>query len=185
MATLLNTGLNWDFPNAWPNHAYTTIKAAESIGRLWPNATSFGNVTLSNFSSIPFNQLGLNESQLQEQPSAAVSNFSTSYAASLDQVQAGKPWWQGIAIEIANKYMQAAFCSWYSTGGSVEGVLARLPASTLNATSGTVGDSGHLFEKFNGTDADAAGGGGEYTVVIGFVSIREGIDVYYKCVAKL
>lgn len=80
--------------------------------------------------------------------------------------------------------MQAAFCSWYSTGGEIEGLLTQLPLSDLNST-GTYegGSAGVMFEKascsllpfssteadlkFNMTDPDAAGGGGEYEVVVG------------------
>jgi alpha,alpha-trehalase len=64
--------------------------------------------------------------------------------------------------------MTSAFCSWYSTGGSLPGVLAQLPLADLNATGTYFGGDGHMFEKFNVTDPDAAGGGGEYQVVIGF-----------------
>lgn len=81
--------------------------------------------------------------------------------------------------------MQGAFCSWYSTGGSISGLLNQLPLKELNAT-GTYkgGQAGVMFEKasravlavdwelisaqFNATDIDAAGGGGEYTVQVGF-----------------
>lgn len=74
-----------------------------------------------------------------------------------------------MAIEIANRYLTDAFCSWYSTGGSIPGVLEQLPLSDLNATgTWTPDQAGHMFEKFNVTDPDAAGGGGEYTVQIGF-----------------
>lgn len=74
-----------------------------------------------------------------------------------------------MAIEIANRYMTDAFCSWYSTGGSIPGVLQQLPISDLNSRGTFTQDqAGHMFEKFNATDPDAAGGGGEYTVQIGF-----------------
>lgn len=74
-----------------------------------------------------------------------------------------------MAIEIANRYMTDAFCSWYSTGGQIPGVLEQLPISDLNATGTFTPDqAGHMFEKFNVTDPDAAGGGGEYSVQIGF-----------------
>jgi hypothetical protein len=32
------------------------------------------------------------------------------------------------------RYSQAAFCSWYSTGGEINGLLTQLPLSDLNAT---------------------------------------------------
>lgn len=46
------------------------------------------------------------------------------------------------------RYMQAAFCSWYSTGGEIEGILTQLPLSDLNATGTyTGGSAGVMFEK--------------------------------------
>ncbi len=73
-----------------------------------------------------------------------------------------------LAIELANRYMQSAFCSWYSTGGSISGLLEPLTAQELNATGAVKGSTGKIFEKFAVNDVDAAGGGGEYTVQIGF-----------------
>ena len=44
--------------------------------------------------------------------------------------------------------MSAAFCSWYSTGGEIDGLLQQLSLSDLNAT-GTYqgGQTGVMFEK--------------------------------------
>lgn len=173
VASLLYTGLNWDFPNSWPPHVYTSIKALETLGRSFPNATSFnGSATLSDFSQIPAGQLGLNQSDLQPQPSSAIGNNSMSFSANVAAIQQGKPWWQELAIEYANRYLQASFCSWYSTGGSIPGVLQSLNASQpgVAPNSTSVATIGNIFEKFNLTDVDAAGGGGEYAVVVGFVS---------------
>ena len=49
---------------------------------------------------------------------------------------------------LMDRYMQAAFCSWYSTGGEIEGILTQLPLADLNAT-GTYegGSAGVMFEK--------------------------------------
>lgn len=147
------------------------------------------SVISTNFSSIPVNQLGLNETDLPEQPQDAIGPNSPVFARSVAEVQQGLPWWKGkhakvqsprilltgilltaIAVEYANRYMLSAFCSWYSTGGAIPGVLNPLSSGTLNATGANPTDTGHIFEKFNATDVDAAGGGGEYEVVIGFVS---------------
>lgn len=44
--------------------------------------------------------------------------------------------------------MQAAFCSWYSSGGSIEGKLLQLPLAELNATGEyESGAAGIMFEK--------------------------------------
>lgn len=55
-----------------------------------------------------------------------------------------------LAIEYANRYMQSSFCSWYSTGGSIPGLLQPLSQDALNAVGASPSDSGHMFEKFNG-----------------------------------
>lgn len=173
VASLLYTGLNWDWPNSWPPHVYTSIKALETLGRNFPNATSFdGNVTLADFNQIPAGQLGINQTDLQPQPSSSIGNNSMSFSANVAAIQQGKPWWQQFAIEIANRYLQASFCSWYSTGGSIPGVLQSLNASQPGVAPNptAVATIGNIFEKFNVSDVDAAGGGGEYEVVVGFVS---------------
>ncbi|KAJ9092112.1 hypothetical protein QFC21_006978 [Naganishia friedmannii] len=121
IATLLDTGLNWDFPNSWPPHAYTAIKAFEAIGRLYPNGTVLDQVVTTDFSLVPVGQFGLNQTQLPVQNASLVSRNTKTFRADLTAIQMGKPWWQG-----------------------------------------------HVFEKFSLVDPDAAGGGGEYTVVIGF-----------------
>lgn len=162
VASVLETGLNWDFPNVWPNHVHTTIRAFETLGNLIRNATTLGNLT-TDFGSVTSGQLGLSEGELPAQPQGTVGN--TSLWAGGQQ----HPWPMQMAIEIANRYMTDAFCSWYSTGGSLPGVLEQLPISDLNSTGTYTPESkGHMFEKFNVTDPDAAGGGGEYEVVIGF-----------------
>lgn len=63
-----------------------------------------------------------------------------------------------------NRHLSAAFCSWYSTGGSIPGILAQLPEDELNVTRSDSTSTGQMFEKFSSLDIDAAGGGGEYEV---------------------
>jgi len=44
--------------------------------------------------------------------------------------------------------MQAGFCSWYSTGGAIDGLLLQLPITELNKTGDfESGQSGVMFEK--------------------------------------
>ncbi|KAK4683597.1 alpha,alpha-trehalase, partial [Tremellales sp. Uapishka_1] len=96
VATLLLTGLNWDFPNSWPPHVFTSIKAFETLSRAVPNMTVLANLTIP-FSSVVPGQLGLNETDLQPQPSSTIGN-STLYT----QEAAGKTWSSGLSIEYAN-----------------------------------------------------------------------------------
>jgi hypothetical protein len=76
-------------------HTYTSIKALESIGRLYPNGTVLNNVTSTDFSAIPSGQLGLNQSELPPQIPEAVGPNSQLFADNVAEIQAGKPWWQG------------------------------------------------------------------------------------------
>lgn len=110
-ATLLDTGLNWDL-NAWPPHAYSSIKAFEAVGRLYPNGTVLNETVTTDFSLVPAGQFGLNETQVPKQNASLVSNNTRTFRADLTAMQTGKPWWQALAIEYANRYMQSAFCSW-------------------------------------------------------------------------
>ncbi|GMK53734.1 hypothetical protein CspeluHIS016_0103200 [Cutaneotrichosporon spelunceum] len=161
VASLLKTGLNWDFPNVWPPHVYTTIKAFETLHRLVPNASTVATIDIP-FDQVAPNQFNLDEAALPEQPPSTIGNTSLFTNGS-------EPWPKQMAIEIAHRYMTDAFCSWYSTGGMIPGVLQQLPISDLNATgTWTPDQAGHMFEKFNVTDPDAAGGGGEYSTQIGF-----------------
>jgi alpha,alpha-trehalase len=96
------------------------------------------------------------------QPASVLGNNSAVFEKSISNIQQGKPWPLAIAIEFANRYLQVALCSWYSTGGSIPGLLDQLSAQELNITGNAVpGGTGNIFEKFNLTDVDAAGGGGE------------------------
>ncbi|KAJ2341807.1 hypothetical protein GGF43_006084, partial [Coemansia sp. RSA 2618] len=64
-----------------------------------------------------------------------------------------------VAARLAQSFVDSAFCAWYATGGSIPGVLEKLPNVT---------DSGHMFEKFDSAVVGREGGGGEYTVQAGF-----------------
>ncbi|EJT47475.1 hypothetical protein A1Q1_03730 [Trichosporon asahii var. asahii CBS 2479] len=173
-ATYLVSGLNWDFPNVWPLHVYTTIKGLDTLERTIKNASVLPQLSLTNFSAVTPNQLGMNETQLPPQPASTRGNvtYANQTQHLLNAAAGTLPWPRGLALEIAARYLNSAFCSWYSTGGQLNGTLQRLPLSELNAT-GTYHEEpgvegGKMFEKFNITDLDAAGGGGEYTVQVGF-----------------
>lgn len=94
VATLLDTGLNWDL-NSWPPHAYSSIKAFEAVGRLYPNGTVLNETVITDFSLVPAGQFGLEESELPKQNVSLVSPNTRTFRADLTKMQAGKPWWQG------------------------------------------------------------------------------------------
>ncbi|PVU85351.1 hypothetical protein BB560_007050 [Smittium megazygosporum] len=64
-----------------------------------------------------------------------------------------------LALRIANTMLGTSFCAWYHTGGSIPGVLEKLPG---------INDTGHIFEKYNSTSFGSPAGGGEYKIQSGF-----------------
>ncbi len=67
-------------------------------------------------------------------------------------------WTQDLALRLAQRYVDSAFCTWRVTGG--ETAEARQPADAQG--------NGTMFEKYSDESTKARGGGGEYTVVEGF-----------------
>lgn len=178
-ATFVDTHLQWDAPNTWPPHQYIILKALRSLpanvsGGELPQATN----DQSTFSLVPAGQLGLDEAELPGQPVSFSSNATASGAAADINIlngtvvnggnaTEGEGWAETLARGLANRYFTSTLCSWHATGGELEGVLARLPDDQLNITE-SIGQSGHMFEKFSNLDIDSAGRGGEYVVQAGF-----------------
>ncbi|KAF2721431.1 glycoside hydrolase family 37 protein [Polychaeton citri CBS 116435] len=69
-------------------------------------------------------------------------------------------WTQQLALNLTQRYLDSAFCTWRVTGGSTPDI-PQLPDENEGAI-------GIIFEKYNSSDVNAAGGGGEYEVVEGF-----------------
>lgn len=67
-------------------------------------------------------------------------------------------WTQDLALQLAQRYLDSLYCTWRVTGGATTDV-PQLPNSEGNGT---------IFEKYSDASTNAAGGGGEYTVVEGF-----------------
>lgn len=136
--------------------------------------TAFGAQAVSQ-DFIPRNHFGFVGAGLPSQPVLGDKSRNITNITSFDALgnvgnltSSVLGWRDGLAVAIANRYTTAAFCSWYSTGGSVPGLLSQLSAQDLNATGADASATGQMFEKFSPFDADAAGAGGEYTVVTGF-----------------
>ncbi|OJD29899.1 glycoside hydrolase family 37 protein [Diplodia corticola] len=68
-------------------------------------------------------------------------------------------WTRDAALDIAQRYLDSAFCTWRATGGATPG---------LPKAAGAGEGDGVMFEKYSDASVDAAGGGGEYEVVEGF-----------------
>ncbi|KAF8073583.1 trehalase [Lyophyllum atratum] len=183
-STFVDTGLQWDAPNTWPPHQYIVLQALRAL----PSNITSGPLPTpsgkeSSFNLIPENQLGIKEFQLPGQPlhvdaKGTVTNATTSGpGADVNRATGtvvnggaavdGEGWGKALERQLANRYMASAFCSWRATGGSIEGVLPKLPAEQLNVTQ-SVNNTGNMFEKFSNLDIDSAGRGGEYTVQAGF-----------------
>ncbi|CDZ96699.1 Neutral trehalase [Phaffia rhodozyma] len=172
-ASLVYSTLNWDFPNAWPPHQYIILKALRNLPSN-VTTTSYSTFAPANetaWSTIPSGQLGLEEADLPAQGGYGGGNrtvYNSDVITNGGNISSSEPWSQVLLTAVVQRYIDAAFCSWYSTGGSLPGILSQLPADQLNVTNSSPSNTGNMFEKFNATDIDAAGGGGEYTVVTGF-----------------
>ena len=166
-----------DFPNSWPQHIYFALEGLANLVEACPPETTDGDLPSSNnsYTLIPANQLGLTEEQVPLQtlggnrtaPRALDINTVNGTVTNGGNKIEGEGWASQLQRELANRYISSAYCSWYATGGSLPGLLPRLPDTTLNLTH-SLGQNGHLFEKFSALDIDSGGSGGEYVVQAGF-----------------
>ncbi|KAF7798296.1 hypothetical protein EIP86_009516 [Pleurotus ostreatoroseus] len=177
--TFLETGLQWDAPNAWPPHQHIILEALAAL----PSNVSGGTLPTpasnqSTFDLIPSGQIGIAEDQLPGQlvvgagnatktgPGADISILNGTVVNGGNATQ-GEGWGHALQRELANRYFASAFCSWHATGGSIPNLLPQASQQELNATH-SIGNTGNMFEKFSISDIDSAGSGGEYTVQAGF-----------------
>ncbi|KAJ7505883.1 trehalase [Mycena galericulata] len=178
--TFIETGLQWDAPNAWPPHQYIALQALRSLpANLTSGAIPTPAAGQNTFSLVPAGQLGITEAELPVQDITAAQNASTSGAAADvargsvngTVVNGGNAtsggWADALGVQLANRYFASVLCSWHATGGSIPGVLPRLSDAELNVTLST-NNTGNMFEKFSISDIDSSGSGGEYTVQAGF-----------------
>ena len=107
----------------------------------------------TNFTSLPANVFGTNQTTFIQQPVGSgtqnltgVSSFDELGNVGPGSANSTQTWRDGLARALAQRYVSAAFCSWYSTGGSIPGLLAQADAAILNATNSAGATSGHLFE---------------------------------------
>ncbi|SPO27343.1 related to trehalase precursor [Ustilago trichophora] len=191
-ASLITTGQQWDFANAWPPHTYIALEALRNL----PDILAAGpQLPAENgtFALIPMvnntNQLGQTQDSLPVQglENEAGSMINETVAGATDPNDpskelnpilntgnntSGESWRDELVRELANRYVASALCSWRATGGKLNTSDAAfqpvadniLEANGLNASTAI----GNMFEKFNASDINAAGSGGEYTVQTGF-----------------
>ncbi|KAF9220247.1 glycoside hydrolase family 37 protein [Gyrodon lividus] len=176
------TGLQWDAPNSWPPHQYIVMSALEALPfNLTTNPLPTPGASQSTYDLIPPGQLNFTEAQLPGQsfrgaqanqnatatgPGADINKLSGTVVNG-GNATTGEGWAATLKREMANRYFTSVLCSWHATGGSIPNLLPRLPDSQLNLT-GSVNNTGNMFEKFSNLDVDSSGYGGEYTVQAGF-----------------
>ncbi|KAJ7162885.1 trehalase [Mycena filopes] len=188
--TFIETGLQWDAPNAWPPHQYVALAALRALPANLtrsPIPTPAPGSNANSFSLIPEGQLGIPESGLPVQTlldgvggvkNASTQGVGADVSALRDGVVnggnttgtaggGGAGWAEVLGVQLANRYMASVLCSWHATGGEIPGLLPRLSDAELNVTQ-SAGNTGNMFEKFSISDIDSAGRGGEYTVQAGF-----------------
>jgi len=172
----VNTGLQWDAPNAWPPHIYIVMQALLAMPS---NISKSALPTNDNgsFAALPAGQLGIDEGSLPPQPTnqggnitatgkGADVNFANGTWHNGGNATDGEGWRDALARGMANRYVASAICSFQASGGSVPGVLPQLPPD--QRITGAENLTGLLFEKFSVFDIDSGGRGGEYTVQAGF-----------------
>lgn len=175
-ATWASTGQQWDAPNAWPPHQYLVLEALHNL----PSNVSSGALPApadgkNSLSLIPAGQIGTDDADLPVQILAGGAKASQEDISVVNGtvVNGGRPsegegWAAALERQLANRYFASALCSWHATGGELgDGVLDRLPDDQLNVTA-SIGQKGHMYEKYSLVDMDSAGRGGEYTVQAGF-----------------
>jgi alpha,alpha-trehalase len=153
--TFLESGLQWDAPNAWPPHQHIILEALKALPAnvtSSPLPTPSGNQ--SAFDLIPANQIAVAEGQLPGQLIIGSGNATkTGSAADVNRLNGtvvnggnateGEGWSQTLQRELANRYFASALCSWHATGGSIPGILPRLSDQELNVTQ-SVNNTGNV-----------------------------------------
>ncbi|KAI5995126.1 trehalase-domain-containing protein [Pisolithus albus] len=155
------TGQQWDAPNTWPPHQYIILEALNTLpSNLTTNSLPTPGAGQSAYDLIPSGQLNLTESQLLGQPlrGAQASQNVTATGPGSDintlngtvvnggNSSSGEGWATTLGREVANRYFTSVLCSWHATGGSIPGLLPRLPNNELNLTN-SVNNTGNMYEK--------------------------------------
>lgn len=122
--TFLETGLQWDAPNAWPPHQYIALEALRALpANLTTSTLPAAPGNGSTFALVPSGQLGLDESSLPGQLLSLGKNATkTGSGADINRMNGtvvnggnateGEGWRDVLARELANRYFSSAFCSW-------------------------------------------------------------------------
>ncbi|EIW74551.1 glycoside hydrolase family 37 protein [Coniophora puteana RWD-64-598 SS2] len=180
-ATFLDwTGQQWDAPDAWPPHQYIILQALRALpSNITSSPAPSPPPGSSSYALVPAGQLNMSEADLPSQPILGTSRNASATGPGADisamdgtvvnggRAREGEGWADKLQRELANRYYTSVFCSWHATGGTLPGLLDRLPDEQLVLTN-SINNTGNMFEKFSILDVDLSGYGGEYTVQAGF-----------------
>ncbi|KAF5380644.1 hypothetical protein D9757_007005 [Collybiopsis confluens] len=145
--TFLETGLQWDAPNSWPNLQYIILQALRALpSNITSETLSSLSANLSSFDLIPGGQIGITESALFGQPvrpgvnatksgSSADINARNGTVVNGGNSTEGEGWSAALQRMLSNRVIAGALCSWRATGGSIPNLLPRLSDAELNVTS--------------------------------------------------
>ena len=122
--TFIESGLQWDAPNAWPPHQFIALEALRALPANVSNwAIPQPRAGQSAFELVPRGQLGLEESALPGQPIRNGQNTSTTGSGAdinaLDgtyvnggNATTGEGWRDALVRGLANRYFTSVLCSW-------------------------------------------------------------------------
>ncbi|CAE6505626.1 unnamed protein product [Rhizoctonia solani] len=156
-ATVIKSGQQWDFPNAWPPLQYIAIKALQNIPYNLSTADTFRFAKIET----PQGQLGVKYDHL---PAMEGENIT---GRELDGTMSSS--WRNVMLkELAMRYMTSAFCNWNVTGKLREDEIESIVQGNPREDAWLNHFPGAMFEKLNAWDVTRSGHGGEYEIQTGF-----------------
>ncbi|CAE6435097.1 unnamed protein product [Rhizoctonia solani] len=156
-ATVIKSGQQWDFPNAWPPLQYIAIKALQNIPYNLSTADAFKFAKVDT----PQGQLGVEYDQLPAMDGENITGRELDGATSSS--------WRNVMLkELAMRYMTSAFCNWNVTGKLRDDEIESIVQGSPREDAWLNHFPGAMFEKLNTWDVTRSGHGGEYEIQTGF-----------------
>ena len=122
--TFIESGLQWDAPNAWPPHQYIALQALLGLsGNVSSGALPQPPSGQSAYALVPSGQLDVAENELPGQVAGNGKNASSSGSgADINALNGtfvnggnattGEGWRDALVRSLANRYFSSVFCSW-------------------------------------------------------------------------
>ncbi len=127
--TFLESGQQWDAPNAWPPHQHIALQALRALpSNVTSGAFPTPDAGKSTFDLLPSGQIGVDEDALPGQPisGAGANATKTGSAADINRLNgtvvnggnatSGEGWAAALQRQLANRYVASTLCSWYVAG---------------------------------------------------------------------